>query len=142
MKNLLDIVEYVRPTALLGLSTISVSIICGCSFDTVISLNSDLIDFFLSQGAFNEDVIKAMARLNARPIIFPLSNPVRLSECQYEETVEWTDGKVVFASGSPFPPVNYKGNNLYPGQGNNMYVFPGEYLSSFISTYLRVNESK
>lgn len=48
MKNLLDIVEYVRPTALLGLSTISVSIICGCSFDTVISLNSDLIDFFLS----------------------------------------------------------------------------------------------
>ena len=94
------------------------------------------------QSAFNQQVIETMSALNPRPIIFPLSNPVRLSECEFNEAVEWSGGRVIFASGSPFPEQDYNGKRLYPGQGNNMYVFPGEYLSSFISTYLRVNESK
>jgi len=66
-----------------------------------------------------------MLHLNLRPIIFPLSNPVQLSEVEFERAVEWTNGKVIFASGSPFDPVKYKQETLYAGQGNNMYIFPG-----------------
>lgn len=74
-----------------------------------------------------------MAGLNQRPIIFPLSNPVRLSECIFSDAVEWTDGRVVFASGSPFPEYQYKGKTHYPGQGNNMYVFPGLGLGAILA---------
>lgn len=78
------------------------------------------------QGAFTPDVIQAMATLNPRPIIFPLSNPVRLSECSFNDAVQYTNGEVLFASGSPFPPIEFDDVTLYPGQGNNMYIFPGE----------------
>ena len=99
MKDLVEIINYVKPTALLGLSTI--------------------------KGAFNQGVVEAMSALNPRPIIFPLSNPVRLSECEFSEAVEWSGGRVIFASGSPFPEQSFGRRTLYPGQGNNMYVFPG-----------------
>lgn len=114
LKNLVDIIEYIRPTALLGLSTIN--------------------------GAFNKEVVETMSRINARPIIFPLSNPVRLSECQFDEAVEWSDGRVVFASGSPFPQLNYKGKDYYPGQGNNMYIFPGLGLGAILSRAAKVSD--
>jgi len=74
---------------------------------------------------FTEDVVKEMANNNERPIIFPLSNPTDLAECSFEDAVNWTDGKVIFASGSPFQPYEYKGKTLYPSQGNNMFIYPG-----------------
>jgi malate dehydrogenase (oxaloacetate-decarboxylating)(NADP+) len=77
------------------------------------------------QGAFTREVIEAMAALNPRPIIFPLSNPIKLSECEFHEAVEYTRGTVLFASGSPFHPLDYGDRTRYPGQGNNMYIFPG-----------------
>lgn len=75
-----------------------------------------------------------MAALNPRPIIFPLSNPVNLSECSFKDAVEHTNGEVLFASGSPFPEMEWKGKMLYPGQGNNMYIFPG--LCALYALYL------
>jgi len=115
LTNLIDIINHVQPTALLGLSTI--------------------------KSAFNQEVIEAMTTLNQRPIVFPLSNPVRLSECEYHEAVEWSRGTVIFASGSPFPEMQYNGRTLIPGQGNNMYIFPGLGLGAILSRAHTVTDS-
>ncbi|KAF5311168.1 hypothetical protein D9619_007821 [Psilocybe cf. subviscida] len=115
MTNLLDIIAYVKPTALLGLSTIT--------------------------GAFSGQVLDAMAAINPRPIVFPLSNPVRLAECSFEDAVNHTGGRAIFASGSPFPEQSYQGRTLYPGQGNNMYIFPGVGLGAILGRVSEVTDS-
>lgn len=82
---------------------------------------------------FNKDVIEAMSHVNDKPTIFALSNPTSRAECTANEAYEWSKGNVIFASGSPFPPVEYNGQTYTPGQGNNVYIFPGIGLGTIVS---------
>eukprot|EP00041_Stephanoeca_diplocostata_P029192 m.855977 g.855977 ORF g.855977 m.855977 type:complete len:478 (-) comp23510_c0_seq39:59-1492(-) len=94
-----DIMDVYKPNCLLGLST--------------------------QGGIFTKEVITEMAKTCDRPIIMPMSNPVEHAECTPEQAYEWTNGRAVVATGSPFAPVERDGQTLYPSQCNNMYAFPG-----------------
>ncbi|GAB4185153.1 MAG: NAD-dependent malic enzyme [Simkaniaceae bacterium] len=74
---------------------------------------------------FTQEIITEMARHTEKPIIFPLSNPTSKAEASFEDIIRWTDGKAIVATGSPFPPVEYKGTKFQPSQCNNVYIFPG-----------------
>jgi malate dehydrogenase (oxaloacetate-decarboxylating)(NADP+) len=74
---------------------------------------------------FTQSVLEAMAVYNQRPIVFAMSNPTSKAECTAEEAYIWTEGRAIFASGSPFAPVTFKGKTYAPGQANNAYAFPG-----------------
>jgi malate dehydrogenase (oxaloacetate-decarboxylating)(NADP+) len=97
--DLTSIVRAIRPTALIGVSG--------------------------QARQFSQTVVAAMADGNERPVIFALSNPTSKAECTAEEAYRWSDGRAIYASGSPFDPVTVGGRTMIPAQGNNAYVFPG-----------------
>ncbi|CAA2959212.1 NADP-dependent malic enzyme, chloroplastic [Olea europaea subsp. europaea] len=114
INNLADAVKSIKPTVLIG-----------------------------SSGAgrtFTKEIVESMSSFNEKPVILALSNPTSQSECTAEEAYKWSEGKCIFASGSPFAPVEHNGKVYPSGQANNAYIFPGFGLGLIISGAIRVHD--
>jgi malate dehydrogenase (oxaloacetate-decarboxylating) len=93
------------------------------------------------RGAFTEFAVREMAKHVDRPIIFPLSNPVSCSEANPQDLLNWTEGRALIGTGSPFPPVSYGGKNVPIDQTNNSYIFPGLALGIVAAKARRVTDT-
>ena len=93
-----------------------------------------------TSGLFTEPVVRAMAAIAARPVIFPLSNPTSKSECTAEDAIRWSDGRAIVATGSPFPAVSFNGTLRRIGQSNNSFIFPGVGLGLWAGRVSRVTD--
>lgn len=114
--SMLEAVRTFKPTVLLGLSA--------------------------QPNVFTEEIVRTMSSYCQRPIIMPMSNPTSKSECSPEQAYNWTDGKAVVATGSPFTPVTLaNGQTLIPSQCNNMYIFPGLGLAASVAGVLHITDS-
>jgi malate dehydrogenase (oxaloacetate-decarboxylating)(NADP+) len=114
-RDLVQTIETVKPTILVGVST--------------------------KGGAFNQRVVEAMSRLNDRPIIFALSNPTDKAECSAEQAYAWSNGKAHYAAGVQFPDVTLNGQTFHPGQANNFYIFPAIGLATWVARPKRLTDA-
>ncbi|KNH06268.1 NAD-dependent malic enzyme [Perkinsela sp. CCAP 1560/4] len=105
--KLIDVIRKVKPCGIIGLTG--------------------------TPGMFSEEIVREMSKINEEPIIFPLSNPTDKAECTFNQALEWSAGKCLFGSGSPFNPVSYDGALRQSSQTNNMYIFPGVGLAAVLS---------
>ena len=99
-----------------------------------------LIGVAATAGAFDQAVIAEMARINQRPIVFALSNPTSKAECDARQAYEWSEGRALFACGSPFDPVTIGARRWVPRQGNNSYIFPGVGLGAVAVRARRITD--
>jgi len=114
-KSFVEAITSIKPTAIVGVSTVP--------------------------KLFNRQVIEAMSKINFRPIIFPYSNPTSRSECTAEEAYRWSNSMAIFASGSPFEPVEINGHKFIPGQGNNVYIFPAMGMAVLVTEATQVTQA-
>ena len=89
---------------------------------------------------FSREIVEAMTRHNARPIIFAISNPVDKHECLPEDAYAWSDGKAIYAGGVQFPPVHFGGKTYLPSQNNNLYIFPAVGMAIYATKAKRVTD--
>jgi malate dehydrogenase (oxaloacetate-decarboxylating) len=113
--TLLDVIRHAKPSVLIGVSG--------------------------QPGAFTEQVVREMAKYSDRPVIFPLSNPTSRSEATAQDLMDWTEGRALVGTGSPFPPVNVGGKKIAVTQTNNSYIFPGLALGIIASKAKRVTDT-
>jgi malate dehydrogenase (oxaloacetate-decarboxylating)(NADP+) len=113
-RHFVDAIESIRPTTIIGVSTIG--------------------------GAFTQEVVEALSRINGRPVILALSNPTEKAECTPEQAYTWSNGTAIYAAGVQFPPVQYKGQTFLPGQANNFYIFPAIGMAIFATQAKRVTD--
>lgn len=113
-RDFLSAIQSIKPTTIIGVSTIG--------------------------GAFTQDVIEAMSKINDRPVIFALSNPTEHAECSAEQAYQWSNGKAIYAAGVPFAPVQFNQQTLMPGQANNFFIFPAIGMAVFATKAKRITD--
>ena len=113
--GLLDVIKNANPTVLIGVSG--------------------------KPGTFTEEAVRTMAKNVDRPIIFPLSNPISRCEAAPQQVVDWTEGRALIGTGSPFPPASYEGKPAPFAQTNDSYIFPGLALGIISSRARHVSDA-
>src|SRR5215469_9975590 len=112
--DFVEAIESIKPTTIIGVSTVG--------------------------GAFTQQVVEAVSRLNKRPVIMALSNPTEHAECTAEQAYTWSKGTAIYAAGVQFPSVQYAGKTFVPGQANNFYIFPAVGMAIFATQASRVTD--
>lgn len=113
-KDFVAAIKNIKPTTIIGVSTVG--------------------------GAFTQQVVEMMSKLNDRPVILALSNPTEHAECTPEQAYTWSKGKAIYAAGVQFPPVHLNGQTFLPGQANNFYIFPAVGLAIYVTRAKRVSD--